>query len=366
MEQNDRLITPDSRAEDYEIDYTLRPRTIDEYIGQAKVKENLKIFIQAAKERGEALDHALFYGPPGLGKTTLAHIIAREMNVNIKTTSGPVIEHAGELSGILTNLSEHDILFIDEIHRLNRVVEENLYPAMEDFQLDLIVGQGPNARSIKLNTPRFTLVGATTRVGLLTSPLRDRFGIIHRLEFYTPEDLQKIVVRSAKILNIQLEPAGAYEIARRSRGTPRIANRLLRRIRDYAQVKADNIITEDIAQIGLKMLEVDEQGLDYMDRNLLLTIIEKFDGGPVGLDTLAAAISEEKDTIEDVYEPFLIQCGLLERTPRGRKATKLAYQHFGREPLPQRPGMAAPPSQPGLWETSSQQNDEGYAEKSEN
>ena len=331
MDSQNRLVTPNTRDEDFEIEQTLRPQKIDEYIGQQKVKENLKIFIQAAKERGEALDHALFYGPPGLGKTTLAHIIAREMNVNIKTTSGPVIEHAGELSGILTNLGEHDVLFIDEIHRLNRVIEEILYPAMEDFQLDLIVGQGPNARSIKLNTPRFTLVGATTRVGLLTSPLRDRFGIIHRLEFYTPEELQHIVIRSAKILKIAIESAGAHEIARRSRGTPRIANRLLRRIRDYAQVKADNVITLDVAHVGLTMLEVDEQGLDFMDRNLLLTIIEKFEGGPVGLDTLAAAISEEKDTIEDVYEPFLIQCGYLERTPRGRKATKLAYQHFGKD-----------------------------------
>ncbi|GAK57234.1 holliday junction ATP-dependent DNA helicase ruvB [Candidatus Vecturithrix granuli] len=330
MESQHRLVTPDTRDEDYEIEQTLRPQKIEDYVGQQKVKENLKIFIQAAKERGEALDHALFYGPPGLGKTTLAHIIAREMNVNIKTTSGPVVEHAGELSGILTNLSEHDVLFIDEIHRLNRVVEEILYPAMEDFQLDLIVGQGPNARSIKLNTPKFTLVGATTRVGLLTSPLRDRFGIIHRLEFYTPEELQHIVMRSAKILKIQIDSDGAYEIARRSRGTPRIANRLLRRIRDYAQVKANNVITLEVAKIGLIMLEVDEQGLDFMDRNLLLTIIEKFDGGPVGLDTLAAAISEEKDTIEDVYEPFLIQCGYLERTPRGRKATRLAYEHFGK------------------------------------
>ena len=331
MTTPDRLISADTREEDLEVEHTLRPQRLPEYIGQQKVKANLKIFIQAAKERGEALDHALFYGPPGLGKTTLAHIIAREMNVNIKSTSGPVIEHAGELSGILTNLGEHDVLFIDEIHRLNRVVEEILYPAMEDFQLDLIVGQGPNARSIKLNTPKFTLVGATTRVGLLTSPLRDRFGIIHRLEFYEPEDLQKIVMRSAKILNINIEPEGAFEIARRSRGTPRIVNRLLRRIRDYAQVKADNVITLEVAHIGLEMLEVDEQGLDYMDRHLLLTIIEKFEGGPVGLDTLAAAISEEKDTIEEVYEPYLIQCGLLERTPRGRRATRLAYQHFGLE-----------------------------------
>ncbi len=349
MEAQQRLVTPDTREEDYEIEQTLRPQKIEDYVGQQKIKENLKIFIQAAKERGEALDHALFYGPPGLGKTTLAHIIAREMNVNIKTTSGPVIEHAGELSGILTNLSEHDVLFIDEIHRLNRVVEEILYPAMEDFQLDLIVGQGPNARSIKLNTPQFTLVGATTRVGLLTSPLRDRFGIIHRLEFYTPEELQHIVIRSAKILKIQIDSDGAYEIARRSRGTPRIANRLLRRIRDYAQVKAGNRITLEVAKVGLVMLEVDEQGLDFMDRNLLLTIIEKFEGGPVGLDTLAAAISEEKDTIEDVYEPFLIQCGYLERTPRGRKATKLAYEHFGksRQHGEQPIGPTAP--QQNLW-----------------
>ncbi|MDY0091098.1 MAG: Holliday junction branch migration DNA helicase RuvB [Candidatus Vecturithrix sp.] len=349
MEAQQRLVTPDTREEDYEIEQTLRPQKIEDYVGQQKIKENLKIFIQAAKERGEALDHALFYGPPGLGKTTLAHIIAREMNVNIKTTSGPVIEHAGELSGILTNLSEHDVLFIDEIHRLNRVVEEILYPAMEDFQLDLIVGQGPNARSIKLNTPQFTLVGATTRVGLLTSPLRDRFGIIHRLEFYTPEELQHIVIRSAKILKIQIDSDGAYEIARRSRGTPRIANRLLRRIRDYAQVKAGNRITLEVAKVGLVMLEVDEQGLDFMDRNLLLTIIEKFEGGPVGLDTLAAAISEEKDTIEDVYEPFLIQCGYLERTPRGRKATKLAYEHFGksRQHGEQPRGPTAP--QQSLW-----------------
>jgi holliday junction DNA helicase RuvB len=337
VETADRIVNPDTRTEDLDIEQTLRPQKIEDYIGQQKVKDNLRIFIQAAKERGDALDHALFYGPPGLGKTTLAHIIARELNVNIKTTSGPVIEHAGELSGILTNLTDRDVLFVDEIHRLNRVVEEILYPAMEDFELDLIVGQGPNARSVKLNIPPFTLVGATTRVGLLTSPLRDRFGIIHRLEFYTPEDLQHIVTRSARILNITIEPSGAYEIARRSRGTPRIANRLLRRIRDYAQVKADNVITEAIAKIGLEMLEVDEQGLDYMDRMLLLTIIEKFDGGPVGLDTLAAAISEEKDTIEDVYEPFLIQCGYLERTPRGRRATKLAYQHFQRQPPGEQP-----------------------------
>ena len=312
-------------------DNKLRPTDFEGFVGQQKIRDRLELAVRAAKDRGESLDHVLFSGPPGLGKTTLAHIIAKEMNVNIKTTSGPVIEHAGELSGILTNLAEKDVLFIDEIHRLNRVVEENLYPAMEDFQLDLIVGQGPNARSIKLNIPHFTLVGATTRVGLLTSPMRDRFGIIHRLVFYTPGELQQIVARSSKILNIHIEPEGATEIARRSRGTPRIANRLLRRIRDIAQVKGKNVITLEIAKLGLKMLEVDEIGLDYMDRNLLLTILDKFDGGPVGLDTLAAAISEEKDTIEDVYEPFLIQCGFLERTPRGRKATRLAYRHFGRE-----------------------------------
>jgi len=345
VEQDDRVLNPETRAEDYELEQTLRPQALEDYVGQDKVKANLRIFIEAAKQRGEALDHALFYGPPGLGKTTLAHIIARELNVNIKTTSGPVIEHAGELSGILTNLSERDVLFIDEIHRLNRVVEEILYPAMEDFQLDLIVGQGPNARSIKLNIPNFTLVGATTRVGLLTSPLRDRFGIIHRLEFYDPSDLHKIVTRSARILKIKIEDSGAAEIARRSRGTPRIANRLLRRIRDYAQVKANNVITKEVADIGLKMLEVDDMGLDFMDRTLMLAIIEKFEGGPVGLDTLAAAISEERDTIEDVYEPFLIQQGFLERTPRGRKATRRAYQHFEMgERLPQ-----SRSSQPSLW-----------------
>ncbi|MCP4405299.1 MAG: Holliday junction branch migration DNA helicase RuvB [bacterium] len=351
MEAENRLVNPESKVEDSDIEQSLRPQRIEDYIGQQKVKDNLKIFVQAAKERGEALDHALFYGPPGLGKTTLAYIIAHELNVSIKTTSGPVIEHAGELSGILTNLADKDVLFVDEIHRINRVVEENLYPAMEDFQLDLIVGQGPNARSIKLNVPHFTLVGATTRVGLLTSPLRDRFGIIQRLEFYTPEDLQKIVVRSAKILHIEIDLQGAFEIARRSRGTPRIANRLLRRIRDYAQVKADNIITLEVAKIGLKMLEVDERGLDFMDRSLLLAIIEKFEGGPVGLDTLAAAISEEKDTIEEVYEPFLIQCGYLERTPRGRKATRLAYQHFGMAQERHQGKTTAKPAQQNLWET---------------
>ncbi|HWP47879.1 MAG TPA: Holliday junction branch migration DNA helicase RuvB [Candidatus Limnocylindrales bacterium] len=331
-QRNNLNTIPARIEEDVLLDTSLRPQGFSDYIGQEKVKENLHIFIQAAKKRGEALDHALFYGPPGLGKTTLAYIIAREMNVNIKTTSGPVIEHAGELSAILTNLGEKDVLFIDEIHRLNRVVEEILYPAMEDFQLDLIVGQGPSARSIKMNLPKFTLVGATTRAGLLTSPLRDRFGIVHRLEFYTPEELKQIVRRSARILQIEIEESGALEIAKRSRGTPRIANRLLRRVRDYAQVKAQGVITQEVADKALKMLEVDEQGLDQMDRRLLLTIIEKYDGGPVGLETLAAAIGEEKDTLEDVYEPFLIQLGYLERTPRGRKATRLAYEHFGIEP----------------------------------
>jgi Holliday junction DNA helicase RuvB len=330
--RNNLNTIPARIEEDVLLDTSLRPQGFSDYIGQEKVKENLHVFIQAAKKRGEALDHALFYGPPGLGKTTLAYIIAREMNVNIKTTSGPVIEHAGELSAILTNLGEKDVLFIDEIHRLNRVVEEILYPAMEDFQLDLIVGQGPSARSIKMNLPKFTLVGATTRAGLLTSPLRDRFGIVHRLEFYTPEELKQIVRRSARILQIEIEESGALEIAKRSRGTPRIANRLLRRVRDYAQVKAQGVITQEVADKALKMLEVDEQGLDQMDRRLLLTIIEKYDGGPVGLETLAAAIGEEKDTLEDVYEPFLIQLGYLERTPRGRKATRLAYEHFGIEP----------------------------------
>ncbi|OGV99282.1 MAG: Holliday junction DNA helicase RuvB [Nitrospinae bacterium RIFCSPLOWO2_02_39_17] len=318
--------------DDISFEVTLRPRVLDEYIGQEKIKENLKIFIQATKERAEALDHVLFYGPPGLGKTTLANIIASELSVNIKGTSGPVIERAGDLAGILTNLKEHDILFIDEIHRLNHVVEEILYPAMEDFKLDIMIGQGPSARSIKLDLPKFTLVGATTRAGLLTSPLRDRFGVIHRLDYYKEQELQTIVERSAKILNILIDSSGSLEIARRSRGTPRIANRLLRRVRDYAQVRADGNITKKVADEALKMLEVDELGFDKMDRKLLITIIEKFNGGPVGVETLSAAVSEEKDTIEDVYEPFLIQGGYIHRTPRGRVATKIAYEHFGIKP----------------------------------
>jgi Holliday junction DNA helicase RuvB len=295
------------------------------------VKSNLRVFVEAAKGRGEALDHVLFSGPPGLGKTTLAYIIASELRVNVKATSGPVIERPGDLAAILSNLKEHDILFIDEIHRLNHVVEEILYPAMEDFQIDILIGQGPSARSIKLNIPPFTLVGATTRAGLLTFPLRDRFGISFRLEFYSPAELEKILIRSARILNVDLDPSGAQEIAKRSRGTPRVANRLLRRVRDFAQVKASGKIDQALADQALKLLEVDEKGLDKMDRKILLTILEKFNGGPVGLDTLAVAVNEEKDTIEDVYEPYLIQVGFLDRTPRGRRATPLAAGHMGNQ-----------------------------------
>ncbi|MGC2423614.1 MAG: Holliday junction branch migration DNA helicase RuvB [Nitrospirota bacterium] len=328
---DERVIGPEKNTEDLNLDLALRPLSFDEYVGQDRVKDNLKVFIQAARERGEALDHVLFSGPPGLGKTTLAHIIAREMGVNIKTTSGPVIERQGDLAAILTNLEKGDVLFVDEIHRLNRVIEEVLYPAMEDYQLDIIIGQGPSARSIKLDLPPFTLVGATTRAGLLTSPLRERFGVAARLEFYPPEDLKKIVMRSANLLGIGIDVEGALEIARRSRGTPRVANRLLRRVRDFAQVDGKKIVDADAARSGLKRLEVDERGLDFMDKKLLLTIIDKFGGGPVGVDTLSAAIAEERDTIEDVYEPFLIQEGLIERTPRGRLATLAAYKHYGRE-----------------------------------
>ncbi|MBI5191044.1 MAG: Holliday junction branch migration DNA helicase RuvB [Nitrospirae bacterium] len=328
----ERIIAPGKNVEDLNLDLALRPSSFDEYVGQERVKDNLKVFIQAAREREEALDHVLFSGPPGLGKTTLAHIIAREMGVNIKTTSGPVLERAGDLAAILTNLQKGDVLFVDEIHRLNRVIEEILYPAMEDYQLDIIIGQGPSARSIKLDLPPFTLVGATTRAGLLTSPLRDRFGVLARLEFYPAHDLKKIIERSARLLNISADEGGALEIARRSRGTPRIANRLLRRVRDFAQVGGRDVIDVDVANAALDRLEVDHKGLDSMDRKLLLTIIDKFGGGPVGLDTLAAATAEERDTIEDVYEPFLIQEGLLERTPRGRLATPAAYEHYGRKP----------------------------------
>ncbi len=325
----DRIITAQLDEEEKRYEATLRPPTLSEYIGQEKVKDNLNIFIEAAKRRGEALDHVLFYGPPGLGKTTLAYIISRELGVGIKATSGPAIERQGDLAAILTNLQKHEVLFIDEIHRLNTAIEEILYPAMEDYQIDIIIGQGPSARTIKLDIPRFTLIGATTRSGLLTSPLRDRFGIITRLDFYKPDELRMILLRSANILNVHLDDSGADEIACRSRGTPRIANRLLRRVRDYAEVKADSIITRDVARKALAMLEIDERGFDIMDRKLLLTIIEKFGGGPVGLETISAAISEDKDTIEDVYEPFLIQEGFLHRTPRGRLATPNAYRHFG-------------------------------------
>jgi Holliday junction DNA helicase RuvB len=309
---------------------SLRPSTLDEYIGQERIKENLRVFIEAARARGEALDHVLFYGPPGLGKTTLAHIIASELGANIKCTSGPVIEKQGDLAAILTNLESRDVLFIDEIHRLSTVVEEILYPAMEDYNIDIIIGQGPSARSVKLDIPRFTLVGATTRAGLLTSPLRDRFGVIARLDFYTPDEIVKIVRRTSSILKINITDDGALELARRSRGTPRICNRLVRRVRDFAEVKAEGVITAEVASKALTMLEIDERGFDKMDRRILGAIIDKFGGGPVGIESLAAALHEEKDAIEDLYEPFLIQEGFMHRTPRGRVATKLAYEHMGR------------------------------------
>ena len=335
----ERIIAPKETREDEAVERAVRPRVLADYVGQSAVKSQMEIFITAARNRGEALDHVLIFGPPGLGKTTLAHIVANELGVNLRQTSGPVLERAGDLAALLTNLQPRDVLFVDEIHRLSPVVEEILYPAMEDFQLDIMIGEGPAARSIKLNLPPFTLVGATTRAGLLTSPLRDRFGIVQRLEFYSVEDIERIVTRSARILELQIDKAGAHRIATRSRGTPRIANRLLRRVRDFAEVKADGHISDQVATAALDLLEVDPQGFDALDRKLLLTIIEKFAGGPVGADSLAAAVGEERDTIEDVIEPFLIQQGFMMRTARGRMATRAAYAHFGlKSPDPERVG----------------------------
>ena len=324
-----RIITTENLEEDIKIEGQLRPQHLTEYIGQEKAKKTLGIYIEAAKARGEALDHVLFYGPPGLGKPTLAGIIANEMGVNLKVTSGPAIEKPGEMAAILNGLQENDVLFVDEIHRLNRQVEEVLYPAMEDYAIDIMIGKGPGARSVRLNLPKFTLVGATTRAGMLTAPLRDRFGVVNRLEFYTDRELMTIILRSARVLGVEIEESGAMELARRSRGTPRLANRLLKRVRDFAQVKYDGVITEKVANYALDLLDVDKYGLDHIDRSILLTMIEKFQGGPVGLDTLAASISEDAGTLEDVYEPYLLKNGFIQRTPRGRVVTALAYSHLG-------------------------------------
>ncbi|MBB5265046.1 Holliday junction DNA helicase RuvB [Catenibacillus scindens] len=329
---NRRIITTELVEEDIKIENNLRPKMLKDYIGQTKAKETLKIYIEAARQRQEPLDHVLFYGPPGLGKTTLAGIIANEMHVNLKVTSGPAIEKPGEIAAVLNSLSEGDLLFIDEIHRLNRQVEEVLYPAMEDFAIDIMIGKGATARSVRLDLPRFTLVGATTRAGLLTAPLRDRFGVVSRLEFYSPEELSQIICRSANLLHVDIDANGALELARRSRGTPRLANRLLKRVRDYAQVRYDGAITGAIAAQALDLLEIDSLGLDHIDRSIILTMMDRFDGKPVGLDTLAAAIGEDASTLEDVYEPYLIKNGLLSRTPRGRTLTSAAYEHFGRKP----------------------------------
>jgi Holliday junction DNA helicase RuvB len=336
---NDRIVTSVPVDDDAQYDVGLRPRALDEYIGQDRVRENLQVSIAAARGRGEALDHVLLYGPPGLGKTTLAYVIGNEMGVPVRATAGPVIEKPGDLAAMLTNLQQHEVLFIDEIHRLSPTIEEILYPAMEDYELDIVIGQGPSARSVKVPLQRFTLIGATTRAGLLTSPLRARFGIVHRLDFYTVADIEEILRRSARILGVPMDAAAAAELARRSRGTPRIANRLLRRVRDFAQVRADGRISPEVAAAALKLLEVDEHGFDEVDRRLLRTIIDKFSGGPVGVNSLAAAIHEEKDAIEDIYEPFLIQAGFLERTPRGRVATARAYAYFG----------LTPPGKDRLW-----------------
>ncbi len=326
-----RGIDANVNAEDERIEGSLRPRSLDKYIGQKKIKESLKIYIEAAKKRGECLDHLLFYGPPGLGKTTLAGIIASEMGVNIKITSGPAIEKPGDMAAILNNLQENDVLFVDEIHRLNRQVEEVLYPAMEDYAIDIMIGKGPTARSIRLDLPHFTLIGATTRAGMLSAPLRDRFGMIHKMEFYEADELCDIIMQSARVLDVEVDPKGAAEMARRSRGTPRLANRILKRVRDYAQVKHNGIITEEVAVTALDLMDVDKMGLDHTDRNILYTMIDKFGGGPVGLDTLAAAIGEDSGTIEDVYEPYLIKNGFINRTPRGRVVTDTAYTHLGLE-----------------------------------